>query len=1331
MYNRRHLRTLRQAGGAIQPLRFACLAALCALASHGQGIRGVTGWTGTVKSVANQSGSGSTNQFGMTILEDFSHDSTASLRVTLAKDPTHPRRWTGTAQGTVSINNRNLMTMVPPPPATFIICTGTLTWFGFQPSYSGQATIESDDSGLNYRLWITPNTIPAPDSGSVVCPSSGLRFPTVDPNSAFIPKLEAETRLFPVSDPVRLIGGLPYLGDSGIGGFVASPFRVTYNVSWDLTATGVQQPDPPPDPDCRSAGSIIGCLDQTLGETIPVAGTPYRLRYRSDRAPGYRGGPGPASPLGLGGWWLDAVHIYLPGKRTLLAGDGTSTLLAQSPAPGASGLLSVSDPSGDLTFVFNSAGRHLRTDDTRSGITVLTLDYDAQGRLAKLTDAAGNAATIERDPAGNPTAIRAPYGQRTLLRTTSAGLLSQVQNPAAEIHALQQDGTGLLTGLTNPAGANWLFSYSPTGRLLTDTGPLGATTTLARQDAGQNFTVTLQKPGGLSTRFESTAITGGRRTTTTHPSGAARTQDATLPASTLTYENGVKVSVTHARSQLPPGAENSPLAVSVRTPAGLAWSAQWSRQAATASAPRIDTLKVNGAAVTEAYDASRRTIERTSAAGRKSTLKFNEKGAPVELGLPSGPVYFTEYDQRGKPVAIRRKAGEVVLSTSVEWNAAGLASAVTTPSGSRFEYAYDEAGRLLSETLPGGAILAYTYDKSGNVASLAPPGRPAHTFTYDDAGRPLSYTVPSGAGSRVATYEYDAAGRLSKSSHPDSGSIVYSYDAGGRLAEASSDAGKLAYSYDQRSGVLARLAGPAEAVLNYTWDGGLLLSEQSSGAVDARLDWRYDHNFLPIARKVNGGEEVALVYDADGLLTAAGAYTLSRDAASGRPAAFVLGGTHGWWAHDAAGDYNASAVSALDTEIYSARYERDATGRIVRKEEYFNGSPITWEYEYDLRGRLSAARRDGELYAAYAWDDNDNRTAEQLAGGGTTAEYDSGDRLLTGNSTAILTGDTWGNLRSVELPGSRIDYVVDGLGRRIGRKVDGVLLQAWAYNDSLRPAAEFDAQGQVVSEFLYAGAAGPPVAMKRGGKHLLLIADQIGSIRMVVDSESGEIVQRLDYDPFGRVLHDSNPGFQPFGFAGGLYDPATGLVRMGAREYDPSLGRFTSEDPRPFSGGSNHYTYCGGDPVNLWDPLGTDPTSRASQVVQTADSKAIGEATSTVTKTIDTAGKAVEFARDPAAVLEAEATRAATPEGARSEYERTLEENARRAEENSTSLRRRLEELYERARRALCGGDEATPQQESDPNRQAPRSTPRPARVKPMPPGYVPPIYGPAAGARR
>ncbi|MFV0678751.1 RHS repeat-associated core domain-containing protein, partial [Ottowia sp.] len=76
---------------------------------------------------------------------------------------------------------------------------------------------------------------------------------------------------------------------------------------------------------------------------------------------------------------------------------------------------------------------------------------------------------------------------------------------------------------------------------------------------------------------------------------------------------------------------------------------------------------------------------------------------------------------------------------------------------------------------------------------------------------------------------------------------------------------------------------------------------------------------------------------------------------------------------------------------------------------------------------------------------------------------------------------------------------------------------------------------------------------------------------------------------WGNVTLDTNPGFQPFGYAGGLYDSDTRLTRFGARDYDAEAGRWTVNDPILFNGGdSNLYGYVTQDPVNGIDPDGED-----------------------------------------------------------------------------------------------------------------------------------------------
>ena len=181
-----------------------------------------------------------------------------------------------------------------------------------------------------------------------------------------------------------------------------------------------------------------------------------------------------------------------------------------------------------------------------------------------------------------------------------------------------------------------------------------------------------------------------------------------------------------------------------------------------------------------------------------------------------------------------------------------------------------------------------------------------------------------------------------------------------------------------------------------------------------------------------------------------------------------------------------------------------------------------------------------------------------------------------------------GNLLDATLPnGDLVEYVIDAKNRRVGKKVNGVMTQGFLYKDQLNPIAELDATGTVVSRFVYGSMLNIPDYMIKGGVTYRIISDHLGSVRLVVNSVDGTIAQRIDYDEFGNIVSDTNPGFQPFGFAGGLYDQHTKLTRFGARDYDATTGRWTSKDPIGFDGdGPNLYAYVLNNPVNWVDMLG-------------------------------------------------------------------------------------------------------------------------------------------------
>lgn len=194
--------------------------------------------------------------------------------------------------------------------------------------------------------------------------------------------------------------------------------------------------------------------------------------------------------------------------------------------------------------------------------------------------------------------------------------------------------------------------------------------------------------------------------------------------------------------------------------------------------------------------------------------------------------------------------------------------------------------------------------------------------------------------------------------------------------------------------------------------------------------------------------------------------------------------------------------------------------------------------------------------------------------------------------------DTLGNLIQVTQPnGTVITYTLDGRGRRVGKAVDGVRVRGWLYGDQLRPLAELDGTGAVVSRFVYGTRANVPEYLIKDGTTYRIFADHLGSPRIIVDATTGAIVHRMDFGPFGEVQQNTNPDWQPFGFAGGLYDADTGLVRFGARDYDARTGRWTAKDPIGFESGLNFYAYVGNSPIDRIDPYGDDWVSASTSFI--------------------------------------------------------------------------------------------------------------------------------------
>jgi RHS repeat-associated protein len=871
--------------------------------------------------------------------------------------------------------------------------------------------------------------------------------------------------------------------------------------------------------------------------------------------------------------------------------------------------------------VFDLAGRHLRTLDALTTATLRTFGYDASGRLTSITDRDGNVTAVQRDAQGKPTAIVSPYGQATSLSLDGNGYLASITNPNRESIQLQYKPLvsgdnhtgGMLSQLTDPRAGIHLFEYNSDGFLTKDTPPDNAYQSLDRGGSLSPTHVTHTTALGRTTTYavswnsksktQTSSVTGPEGFTSSTVTNADNSTSTTTP-------DGMRVTTT-ATPDPRFGMHASSVSSTTKTPSGLTRKVTESRTATMMSATDPITLKtlltqitLNNRTSSSTYDGVAKTITQTTPAGRQTVLSLDSVGRVVQVAAPGVQPVVLHYDSLGRNDTI----SQGTRVTTLAYDATGFLHSVLDPAQHSTVFAYDLVGRLTSETLPSQSVIGMGYDASGNTTSATPPGRPAHVFTFTSGDLESDYTPPNVGQAQTTHTVYNTDRQVTNVSRPDGDHITPTYDTvSGRLTALSTSRGSNAYGYSSTTGELTGITTFDGVGLAYGYDGALLQDITWSGPVSGNVHKTYDSSFRLSSESVTGGQTINFGYDNDDLLTSAGSMTITRDPATGFVTGTTLGAINESRTYDAYGAEQTNTVTANSTTLYSVNYgTRDVLGRIVNKTETLQGTTHVYGYSYDPNGRLTDVTTDGNATSHYEYDANGNR----LVGPGLTASpvYDNQDRLLSyggctyhykadgslqtktcPDGSTTYDYDPFGNLRGVTLAnGTAITYLIDGQNRRVGKKVNGALVESFLYEDDLGRVGWYDGTGGLKAQFFFDIQGEAPAYMIKAGQSYKFVRDQVGSVREAIASD-GSIAARLDFDEFGNALSDSVPGFQPFGFAGGLRDLDTGLTRFGTRDYDPGTGRWTARDPLRFGGGLvNLYSYVGGDPINLADPMGQD-----------------------------------------------------------------------------------------------------------------------------------------------
>jgi len=852
--------------------------------------------------------------------------------------------------------------------------------------------------------------------------------------------------------------------------------------------------------------------------------------------------------------------------------------------------------TNSLNYVFDQNYLHQSTVDAESGVTLVTFGYNVENQLVSITDRFNRITQIHRDAAGVATEIVSPDGIITTLTIDANNHITSVAYPDGGTYQFAYTPEGLMTDeIVN--GRHYYHRYdSETGRILELENPLGGVisySTYTADDTDQVFRLT--SPAGDITEFKDHNGSEGFTSVTTDPDGTVTTynKSADGTSSSNTYPDGTRYDVEFGFDEFKRVVFKK--CVTVTTPGGLVRTVTTDRS--KNGDAYVEAVAVNGKTSTVSDDVVAGTLTVTSPEGRPVTVNYDPLTLLTTSTTSPGLNNTTyQYDTQGRITSTATGA----RTTSYTYDAQGLLDTVTEPVTGTVSFDYDPIGRVTSILQPDGNTVSSVYDHNGGLTSLTTPSGKTHTFTYTALGLQTSYITPL---NNTYTYAYDDDRRPVSVTYPSNAQVTTSYSLG-RLASVTDPAGTTNFSYDS-AGRLNQITRGAEYITT-EYDGSLPTSVTFGGIVNKVVTTVYNNDFLPTLVDYQDAA-VQYTYDDDGLLTQAGAFTIARDAQTGLPTSVFDDAATMTPAYNGYGEVTSAQMHVNDINVAAWNLTYDNAGRIISKTETVGGNTFTYAYTYDAMSRLDTVIRDGVLVEDYDYDAQGRRVSEfnSLRGiSGRTAVYNDDDRLVasgdyayTFDADGFLTSKTdtvtqetttyayarTGQLNNVQLPdGTLIEYLHNAAGQRVAKKVNGVITEKYLWAGITGLLAVYDGSDNLLIRF-------EGQKMVKNGQTYYLVGGQVGSIRAVVDTV-GNIVKEITYDSFGNILDDTNPAFTvPLGFAGGLHDRDTGLVRFGFRDYDPDTGTWTAKDPILFGSGDVYlYEYCSSDPINQSDPTGLE-----------------------------------------------------------------------------------------------------------------------------------------------
>ena len=417
-------------------------------------------------------------------------------------------------------------------------------------------------------------------------------------------------------------------------------------------------------------------------------------------------------------------------------------------------------------------------------------------------------------------------------------------------------------------------------------------------------------------------------------------------------------------------------------------------------------------------------------------------------------------------------------------------------------------------------------------------------------------------------YTYDAAGRLTQVADP-TGTYTFGFDNMGRLTSATTNYKfttfgnkTVQYGYDAASNRTA-MTDPQNASTTYGYD---VLNRLGSLGFN--------------------GQSFGFAYDA-----------LSR-----RTSLTRLNGVNTTYSYDPASRLLSVLHQLGTTTLDGAAYTYDNAGNRLSRTDQRTGTSLS--YGYDNIYQLLSVMQGSTTTESYTYDIVGNRLSSL---GVSPYTYNSSNELMSlpsgsytydknGNTTVKPDGTqyTWdyeNRLTQVVLPssGGTANFKYDPFGRRIQKAfTQGSTTTTTNYlYDGRDLLEELDNNGNALARYTDGPGFDQPLSMLRSGTTSYYQSDVLSTITSLSNA-AGALANTYTYDSYGKLTTSTGNITNPLQYTGREFDPETGIYYYRARYYDQSVGRFISEDPIRFQGGSDFYDYTLNSPVNWIDPFGLE-----------------------------------------------------------------------------------------------------------------------------------------------